>query len=227
MMNNVVLACCFGAVLTGVNGWQHPLASSVSRRVNVALSTSSSHHQQLCRLPVCQHRRTSTLCSSALYMVVGGKTDKQDKKATDSTKNLPKQLSAEETTEKYGLEAGLFQSMKQKSGGGTATAQSLLKKYGVAYLATSIPLAVVSFALCYVLVDAGVDVSSLLSKVGIDAGSAGEKAGTAAIAYAFHKAASPLRFPPTVILTPFVAKLIGKNVDDDISEDGTNEAGEE
>mmetsp|Transcript_35516 Transcript_35516/g.106042 ORF Transcript_35516/g.106042 Transcript_35516/m.106042 type:complete len:191 (-) Transcript_35516:338-910(-) len=117
--------------------------------------------------------------------------------------------SAEETTEKYGLEAGLFQSLRQGDSGGES-AKSLLKKYGVAYLATSIPLAIVSFAICYVLVDSGVDVASLLSKVGIEGGDAGEKAGTAAIAYAAHKAASPIRFPPTVMLTPVVAKLIGK-----------------
>eukprot|EP00567_Pseudictyota_dubia_P018518 CAMPEP_0197434470 /NCGR_PEP_ID=MMETSP1175-20131217/2188_1 /TAXON_ID=1003142 /ORGANISM="Triceratium dubium, Strain CCMP147" /LENGTH=188 /DNA_ID=CAMNT_0042963201 /DNA_START=158 /DNA_END=724 /DNA_ORIENTATION=+ len=115
----------------------------------------------------------------------------------------------EETTEKYGLEAGLFQAARQGEGGGES-AKSLLKKYGVAYLATSIPLAIISFALCYILVDNGVDVSGLLAKVGIEGGDAGEKAGTAAIAYAAHKAASPIRFPPTVLLTPVVAKLIGK-----------------
>lgn len=115
--------------------------------------------------------------------------------------------SAEETTEKYGLEAGLFQSLKSNDG---ASAKSLLAKYGVAYLATSIPLALVSFVICYALVDNGVDVGSLLSKVGIEAGGTGEKAGTFAIAYAAHKAASPIRFPPTVILTPVVAKIIGK-----------------
>ena len=57
--------------------------------------------------------------------------------------------------------------------------------------------------------DSGVDVGALLAKVGIE-NAAGEKAGTFAIAYAAHKAASPIRFPPTVILTPIVAKLIGK-----------------
>lgn len=117
-----------------------------------------------------------------------------------------KEASAEETTEKYGLEAGLFQSMKQNDG---ESAKSLLKKYGIAYLATSIPLAIVSFAICYVLVDNGVDVSGLLSKIGIQSDNA-ETAGTFAIAYAAHKAASPIRFPPTVLLTPVVAKLIGK-----------------
>lgn len=117
--------------------------------------------------------------------------------------------SVEETTEKYGLEAGLFQSLKSSDG---ASAKSLLAKYGIAYLATSIPLALLSFGICYALVDNGVDVGSLLSKVGINAGDTGEKAGTFAIAYAAHKAASPIRFPPTVALTPVVAKLIGKEV---------------
>jgi len=123
----------------------------------------------------------------------------------------------DEATEKYGLEYGLFYSLQKKDGG--ATAQSLLKKYGIAYLATSIPLAIVSFAICYFLVDAGVDVQGLLAKVGIET-EFGDKVGTAAIAYAAHKAASPIRFPPTVVLTPVVAKLIGKEVTDEEAEEG-------
>mmetsp|Transcript_7801 Transcript_7801/g.11738 ORF Transcript_7801/g.11738 Transcript_7801/m.11738 type:complete len:196 (+) Transcript_7801:98-685(+) len=122
--------------------------------------------------------------------------------------------SVEDTTEKYGLEAGLFQSLKSDDSG--ASAKSLLAKYGVAYLATSIPLALVSFTLCYFLVDNGVDMGSLLSKVGIEAGDSGEKAGTFAIAYAAHKAASPIRFPPTVLLTPVVAKIIGKEPNEEV-----------
>lgn len=114
----------------------------------------------------------------------------------------------EETTEQFGLEAGIFQSLKRKDGG--ESAKSLLKRYGIAYLATSIPLALVSFTICYVLVENGVDVAGLLKQVGIENNDAGEKAGTFALAYAAHKAASPIRFPPTVILTPIVAKLIGK-----------------
>ena len=121
-----------------------------------------------------------------------------------NTSNKP---NLEETTEKYGLEAGLFESLKQQDGD---SAKSLLKKYGIAYLATSIPLALVSFALCYYLVDHGVDMSALLSKVGIESSPTSETAGTVAIAYAAHKAASPIRFPPTVLLTPVVAKWIGK-----------------
>merc|ERR1711966_89797 len=109
--------------------------------------------------------------------------------------------SSEKITEKYGPEAGIFQSLKSNDG---ESAKSLLAKYGVAYLATSIPLALLSFLTCYALVDNG-----------IDAGDTGEKAGTFAIAYAAHKAASPIRFPPTVILTPMVAKIIGKEPNND------------
>lgn len=128
----------------------------------------------------------------------------------DNSKTTDESVDAK--TEKYGLEVGLFESLKKKDGG--ETAKGLLKKYGVAYLATSIPLAIVSFAICYVLVDAGVDVQGLLMKIGIGSetasSDAAEKAGTVAIAYAAHKAASPIRFPPTVLLTPVVAKMIGK-----------------
>lgn len=122
----------------------------------------------------------------------------------EKTTTAPK---VEETTEKYGLEMGLAQAAKEGDG---ESAKSLLKKYGIAYLATSIPLAIVSFAICYVLVDNGVDVGALLAKVGIESSGAADKAGTFAIAYAAHKAASPIRFPPTVLLTPVVAKMIGK-----------------
>lgn len=123
--------------------------------------------------------------------------------------------SPDEVAKKWGLEAGLFKALTSKGEGGEATsklttAKDLLTQYGAAYLLTSIPLAIVSFALCYVLVDNGVDVSALLAKVGINVSGGAEKAGTVAIAYAAHKAASPIRFPPTVALTPVVARLIGK-----------------
>ncbi|KAL3817754.1 hypothetical protein ACHAXA_010974 [Cyclostephanos tholiformis] len=158
-------------------------------------------------------RRPAPASSSALRIFKTDDKDTADATAIGTT--------AEETTKKFGLEAGLFQSLKSKD---ADSAKSLLAKYGIAYLATSIPLALVSFLLCYALVDNGVDVGGILSKIGIDAGDNGERAGTFAIAYAAHKAASPIRFPPTVLLTPIVAKIIGKepNVDDD-DDDGMNE----
>ncbi|KAF0891866.1 hypothetical protein E2562_011265 [Oryza meyeriana var. granulata] len=126
---------------------------------------------------------------------------------------------AEEITEKYGLEFGLWKVFNSKEGEGeggevkksrTEQAKELLAKYGGAYLATSITLSIISFTLCYLLISAGVDVQNLLGKVGIATGETGGKVGTFALAYAAHKAASPIRFPPTVALTPVVANWIGK-----------------
>lgn len=43
------------------------------------------------------------------------------------------------------------------------TATELLKKYGSAYLITSITFAIMSFAICYVLVDFGTALSEIQS----------------------------------------------------------------
>ena len=44
-----------------------------------------------------------------------------------------------------------------------------------------------------------------------------ETAGTVGLAYAIHKAASPIRFPPTVALTPVVAKRVFGKSDDEVA----------
>ncbi|KAF8048285.1 hypothetical protein N665_2579s0002 [Sinapis alba] len=130
--------------------------------------------------------------------------------------------SPEEVTKKYGLEVGLWKILsskdeetdgEKKKKSKTDEAKELLAKYGGAYLATSITLSLISFSLCYALVTSGVDVQALLLKVGISTNETGEKVGAFALAYAAHKAASPIRFPPTVALTPIVANWIGKKVD--------------
>jgi len=60
-------------------------------------------------------------------------------------------------------EEGKDNSEEQKSKADQA--KELLAKYGGAYLATSITLSLISFALCYALISAGIDVQSLLQKV--------------------------------------------------------------
>mmetsp|Transcript_31246 Transcript_31246/g.67315 ORF Transcript_31246/g.67315 Transcript_31246/m.67315 type:complete len:202 (+) Transcript_31246:86-691(+) len=128
----------------------------------------------------------------------------------------------EETTEKFGLEVGLFKTLTAKNKDGSekkASAKGLLTKYGSAYLLTSISFAIVSFSLCYFLVSVGIDVPALLGKLGLHVSSGGEKVGRVAIAYAAHKAASPIRFPPTVALTPVVAQLMGKKGEDEQKQD--------
>ncbi|KAL6566993.1 hypothetical protein OROMI_015397 [Orobanche minor] len=138
---------------------------------------------------------------------------------SEKTGEIKTPSSAEEITKKYGLEAGLWKIFSSRETNKETTklkgdqAKELLAKYGGAYLATSLALSLISFGLSYALISAGVDVPALLQKVGISTNETGGKVGTFALAYAIHKAASPIRFPPTVALTPVVASWIGKKVD--------------
>ncbi|XP_027346432.1 uncharacterized protein LOC113858141 [Abrus precatorius] len=173
-------------------------------------------------------KRTNRFCNHSSFHThkfhVKSFSVKALREETEEIKSPSQPSSAEEVTKKYGLEAGLWKifsskeegknnSEQQKSKGDQA--KELLAKYGGAYLATSITLSLISFALCYALISAGIDVQSLLQKVGISTDETGEKVGTFALAYAAHKAASPIRFPPTVALTPIVAGWIGKKVEKD------------
>jgi hypothetical protein len=63
-----------------------------------------------------------------------------------------------------------------------ATAGDLLKRYGPAYLLTSISFATVSYAACYMAVARGINVPALLTRFGMQATAANEKVGTASIA---------------------------------------------
>ena len=141
---------------------------------------------------------------------------KLERSAPSTTRGAPLYAQVDEelqeTVEKSGVEGGLFSIF---TGDGDAkekatTAGDLLKQYGGAYLLTSTSFAIVSFAICYTLVSNGVDVAGLLGKIGIEPSQNAQTGGTFAIAYAAHKAASPIRFPPTVALTPVVAKMLGK-----------------
>eukprot|EP00475_Leptophrys_vorax_P010930 TRINITY_DN17476_c0_g1_i1.p1 TRINITY_DN17476_c0_g1~~TRINITY_DN17476_c0_g1_i1.p1 ORF type:complete len:252 (+),score=4.04 TRINITY_DN17476_c0_g1_i1:176-931(+) len=164
-----------------------------------------------------------------------------ERSASASSGRADPKEEAEEVTKKWGLEAGLWKALTAKgsasdgpaettaaspssppstagSGRGagksnTEIAKDLLTRYGGAYLATSISLSLVSFGLCYALVDQGVDVAALLDSVGLHVDSTGETVGTFAIAYTAHKALSPVRFPPTVALTPVVAGWFGKKAE--------------
>lgn len=141
----------------------------------------------------------------------------EEKKEKEAAQQEKPELDVDETTRKLGLEAGLWKifTSKEKPAEGapaskTVQAKDLLTRYGGAYLITSISLSLVSFGLCYVLVNNGIDVNAILDKVGIHANETGEKVGAFALAYAAHKAASPIRFPPTVALTPIVAGWLGR-----------------
>jgi hypothetical protein len=173
------------------------------------------------------HPTEPTGAERAARVVPAAKTPaREDGKKLETHENDPEKI-----TEKYGLEAGLwkvFSSSPKKSEDGSNgtkmdSAKKLLKKYGSAYLVTSISLSIVSISLCYALISAGVDVPGLLDRVGLTVTSTSEKFGTFALAYAAHKAASPIRFPPTVALTPVVAGWLGKKPVEDGNETETAE----
>ncbi|KAJ8440494.1 hypothetical protein Cgig2_022935 [Carnegiea gigantea] len=189
----------------------------------LSLSSSPSSVSRRCRFTAIPNLPSNF--SSINPFQVRAVRDKttQTQAQTQSPPSSSSSSSVEEVTKKYGLEAGLWKifSSKEEEEGGKGKkskgdqAKELLAKYGGAYLATSISLSLISFTLCYALISAGVDVPALLHKVGIATNETGEKVGTFALAYAAHKAASPIRFPPTVALTPIVAAWIGKKVDQD------------
>lgn len=95
------------------------------------------------------------------------------------------------------------------------------------YLCNGLSLFIVSFLLCYFLVSTGVDVAALLGKLGLTVSSTSERVGKFALAYAAHKAASPIRFPPTVALTPVVAKMIGSKGKKSAEEEGNGDKREQ
>ena len=113
-----------------------------------------------------------------------------------------------------------------------ARAKEFATLYGGSYLGTSTAMAVVSYAVWYALIKAGVDVVALMQGLGdwlattpvgrpalLD--KVNETIGTAALAYIAHKASSPLRFPLTIAATPIVAKAFSKKGD---GEDGEAES---
>ena len=179
--------------------------ASPRRRSGLSTSTDDRRWRRF------SHPTEPTGAERAQRVVPAAKPTKGD----GEKKDPPTKKSHEEVTEKWGLEAGLWNVFSTGSEDGTGetkmtTAKNLLKKYGSAYLVTSISLSIVSISLCYGLISAGVDVPFFLDKVGLSVTSTSEKFGTFALAYAAHKAMSPVRFPPTVALTPVVAGWLGK-----------------
>ena len=87
-------------------------------------------------------------------------------------------------------------------------AAELFKRYGLAYVLCSLTLSAISFSIFYVLVSHGVDASALLGAVGLSLKGRSERVGTVAMAYVLHKAASPIRFAPTVALTAVVGRRL-------------------
>lgn len=86
----------------------------------------------------------------------------------------------------------------------------LLKQYGGAYIVTSLTMSIISMTLFYLLASRGLDMRAMLRLCGIRLGDRAGAFSTFGVAYFAHKAASPIRFVPTVALTPKVARYFSK-----------------
>lgn len=167
-------------------------------------------------------RKSLTYTEASLAELRAQRTKLWEKSNSDN--NLANGDSSDETVKKYGLEMGILKTYFDKSS--KVKPKDLISRYGIAYFGTSITLAIISYALCYVLIANGVDVGSLLQKIGIKPSEAAVSAGTGGLAYAVHKAASPIRFVPTIILTPIVAKWMGKKPKEDSEGESGDSASE-
>ena len=85
-------------------------------------------------------------------------------------------------------------------------AADLIKRYGIAYLLCSLSLSLCSFRSFTCSCPMAL-MCPRLPKFGISLGGRFEQLGTVGVAYALHKAASPIRFP-TVALTAMVAQRL-------------------
>lgn len=56
----------------------------------------------------------------------------------------------------------------------------------------------------------GADLAAGLSSLGLDTRSASSRSGTFVVAYGFTKLTQPIRIAATVILTPLIARLVGR-----------------
>merc|ERR1711907_188809 len=102
---------------------------------------------------------------------------------------------------------GWWQSLRLGYARQQKQAVAMFKKHAMLYIAVSLSMSMCSLGLFYMLVSRGVNAAAMLQAVGINVqGLAAERLGTFGIAYLLHKAASPIRFPPTVALTAVIAR---------------------
>ncbi|XP_052898215.1 uncharacterized protein LOC128304989 isoform X2 [Anopheles moucheti] len=87
-----------------------------------------------------------------------------------------------------------------------------IKEYGSTVLVFHVSISLVSLGTCYLLVSSGIDIVSLLDRMGWGdsalASKAGAGAGTFVIAYAIHKVFAPVRISITLGATPLIVRYL-------------------
>jgi len=88
----------------------------------------------------------------------------------------------------------------------TERMKAFFQQYGKLGLFVYFSLSTFSLTSIYLTIRSGVDVQSLIQKIGLPQSKIIDSAGTFAVAYAIHKMLLPLRFFLTIGMTSFIAK---------------------
>jgi len=84
-----------------------------------------------------------------------------------------------------------------------------VKDYGSTVIIFHITISLMSLGISYLVISSGVDVASILQKVGVNSdGVLATEAGTFVVAYAVHKVFAPVRISITLGATPFIVRYL-------------------
>uniref|UniRef100_A0A1B6MST9 DUF1279 domain-containing protein n=1 Tax=Graphocephala atropunctata TaxID=36148 RepID=A0A1B6MST9_9HEMI len=84
-----------------------------------------------------------------------------------------------------------------------------VKDYGATVIIFHVTISLMSLGISYLAISSGVDVASLLSKLGLDSTSEiATGASTFVVAYAVHKVFAPVRISITLGSTPFIVRYL-------------------
>lgn len=91
----------------------------------------------------------------------------------------------------------------------------LMEKYSSAALITLLAIFAIEMVVFVALLQRGVDLQPMMSwfqdTLGVDVSWIQGKTGTIAVAYALTRLTKPITLPLVAVLTPFVARVMGKN----------------
>ncbi|DBA02453.1 TPA: hypothetical protein N0F65_008667 [Lagenidium giganteum] len=90
-------------------------------------------------------------------------------------------------------------------------AKTFAMEYGPVGIGTHAVLSILSFSTIYIGISSGIDVSKLLSAIGLESqahSAAASSAGSFLMAYTIYKLMSPVRWPLTFAVTPVVMRAL-------------------
>lgn len=87
---------------------------------------------------------------------------------------------------------------------------ALVERYGKIAVITYLTIFATVLLGFWAAVSAGADLASGFQKLGFDTSGASSQSGTLVVAYAFTKLTQPLRIGATLVLTPLVARAMGR-----------------